>query len=157
MSKLLQSLFPQGQRKLLVSLIALAIGVALEKLGGGLSDNMQQSLIAIVAIFAGGNVMEHLADALKVFKGTKIGGIIEDVLPGDQGLRVLTPEEKAEEAHAAVQELGEVSNQSIDRMDEIEKKLAVQAQNMGQVVQILNQMRNPSGQTQAQATPQQPR
>jgi hypothetical protein len=156
MKNLIENLFPQGYRKLLVSLIALAVGVVLDKFGGGLSDNATHSLIAIVAIFSGGNVMEHLAEALKIFAGTRVGQILEDVIPGDQGLGVpkeLTAEEKAEAAHAAVGQLAAAQGDHATRVDELEKKLAVQAQNMGQVVQILNTMR--SANVQRPAAPQQ--
>jgi len=184
MEKLLNALFPQGYRKLLVSLIALIVGVVLDKFGGGLDDNMRSSLIAIVAIFVTGNVGEHLADALKFLKGTKVGQIVEDIIPGDQGLgksiaqpaiaavsdssttspingleaiskkleemdkkvqMVLEgpPEEPVdpmEEVHAKIDE---INNVHAARVDEMEKKLAVQATNLGQIVQILNQLRAP--------------
>lgn len=83
---LIQNLFPQGQRKVVISLIAILIGLGIDQLGGGLDENMAFALIALVGIFTGGNVLEHLATVLKPLKGTKIGAIIEDILPGDQGL-----------------------------------------------------------------------
>lgn len=147
MSKLLEALFPQGHRKLMVSLIALVVGVVLEKFGGGLSDNMQTSLIAIVAIFAGGNVGEHLADALKFLKGTKVGQIVEDIVPGDQGLGAGSSSAAMARAEDDVADLAEASEA---RFKELENKLAIQAQNVGQIVQILNSMRG------ANAAPRQP-
>lgn len=152
MKKLIEALFPQGHRKLMVSLIALVIGVVLEKFGGGLSDNMQASLIAIVAIFAGGNVGEHIADALKFLKGTKVGQVIEDIVPGDQGLG----DGSSQAASApAVRELtaADVAEHFGGRVDELEKKLTVQAQNLGQIVNILNQMRSAQNGQQPPAAP----
>lgn len=148
MNKLLLALFPQGHRKLMVSLLALAVGVVLEKFGGGLSDNMQVSLIAIVAIFAGGNVGEHIADALKFLKGTKVGQIVEDIVPGDQGLGASSV--SAARARDDEDMVGELAEASEARFADLEKKLAIQAQNVGQIVQILNSMRG------ANAAPGQP-
>lgn len=140
----MNALFPQGYRKLLFSLIALAIGFGIEKFGGGLSDNMEQSLIAIVAIFVTGNVGEHLSKALAVLRGTKIGQIIEDVVPGDQGLG-----ENSQFAEAPLEEEDPYEM----RFKELENKLTVQAQNMGQVVQILNAMRGTQPANQYQNPP----
>lgn len=149
MTKMIEALFPMGKRKLMVSLIALVISVVMEKFGGGLSDNLRVSLIAIVAIFAGGNVGEHIADAIKFLKGTKVGEIIEDIIPGDQGLKAMSSDEKAEAAHGAAMEAqahaAKIDQAAGERIAELEKKLAVQAQNMGQIVQLLNQIRNPNG------------
>lgn len=145
MNKMIEALFPQGKRKLMVSLIALVISVVMEKFGGGLSDNLQTSLIAIVAIFAGGNVGEHIADAIKFLKGTKVGEIIEDIIPGDQGLGQLPAASANNEAANAMAYAARVDQAAGERIAELEKKLAVQAQNMGQIVQLLNQIRNPNG------------
>ncbi len=125
MNNLLIKLFPQGQRKLMVSLIALVIGVALEKFAGGLTANMETSLIAIVAIFTGGNVMEHLANALKIVKGTKVGQVIEDVLPGDQGLGTQVVQE----------EEGDYITERFDSLEDIQKR---QAANIEALVKHIN-------------------
>lgn len=158
MKKLIEALFPQGHRKLMVSLLALVIGVVLEKFGGGLSDNMQASLIAIVAIFAGGNVGEHIADALKFLKGTKVGQVIEDIVPGDQGLGEVRGEARAA-LHAeemAARAAQDVADGLEGRIADIEKKLAIQAQNTGQIVQILNAMRSANAGPGQPAAPRQP-
>lgn len=143
MNNLLVKLFPQGQRKLIVSLIALVVGIVLEKFSKtGLTDNMQQSLIAIVAIFTGGNVMEHLANALKVVKGTKVGQVIEDLMPGDQGLgydKTPPAPEQSEEA--------DPFEERILMLEDIQKR---QARNIEVLVQQLNRVLQP------QQPPQQP-
>lgn len=151
--KLISALFPQGHRKLMVSLIALALGVVLEKFGGGLSENMMTSLIAIVAIFAGGNVGEHLGEALKFLKGTKVGQIVEDIVPGNQGLGVVSNAEAAKAAEDQGPGVDEVMEAVDARFADLEKKLAIQAQNVGQIVQILNAMRSASGQPKAPGQP----
>lgn len=143
MSDMIRRLFPEGHRKLVFSLIGLALAGVLEHFGK-LDDNAKQAIIAIVAIFVTGNVGEHLADALKFLKGTKVGEIVEDIIPGDQGLKELTAEEKAEAAHVAASAAHEAVQGADVRLAEMEKKLAVQAQNIGQIVQILNAMRNPN-------------
>jgi hypothetical protein len=131
MEGLVGKLFPEGQRKLLVSLIALAIGIVLEKFAGGLTDNMRDSLIAIVAIFTGGNVMEHLANALKIVKGTRVGQIIEDMIPGDQGLG---------KEPDPVQEQSEEEDELQHRLYVMEQAQKVQANNISSIVNMLNRM-----------------
>lgn len=129
----------------MVSLIALAVGVALEKFGGGLSDNMMTSLIAIVAIFAGGNVGEHIADALKFLKGTKVGQVIEDVIPGDQGMGTLKTQAGVAPSSLSAEDVAEEMEA---RLSDVDKRLAVQAQNTAQIIKLLNAMRGvPSGTT----------
>lgn len=136
LSKLVLDLFPQGQRKVMVSMMAIVIGVALEKLGGGLSVHMEQALVAIVAIFTGGNVLEHLSSVLRGLKGTKVGQVIEDAIPGDQGLG------REEQVQMAMQGQLDGAMGAVDRrFAELEKKLETQAANLGQLVGILNQMR----------------
>lgn len=135
---LLKKLFPEGQRKLVVSLIGLAVAIVLEKFTKtGLSDNMQESIIAIVAIFTGGNVMEHLGNALKIIKGTKVGQIIEDIMPGDQGLGMPAPapvEQKEEEGHQ------EVLNYVEQRMGQIEDIQRRQTKNIEVLVANMNRI-----------------
>lgn len=150
LAKLIQSLFPEGQRKVMVSLIAILIGTGLDKFGGGLSDSMLHLLIAAVAIFTGGNVLTSLADVLKPLKGTKLGHLIEEFVPGDQGLDgdANAPQQTVAYAQAppsnnvaSKQEVYEAMNAAGSRFDTLEKQLAVQAQNVNQLVQIINQMR----------------
>ena len=140
MTKLIQALFPEGHRKLMVSLVGLAVGIAIEKLGGGLTDQTQVLIIAAVGIFTGGNVMEHLATALGGLKGSKVGQIIEDIIPGDQGLGKAGA---AVAAQPAVAEQFESMNQFLNdthaKMEDLERKLQLQAQNTTQIVQLLNQ------------------
>lgn len=143
MKDMIAKLFPEGQRKLMVSLVALAIAIAFEKgTKQGLSEDMKTSLIAIVAIFTGGNVMEHMANALKVFRGTKIGGIIEDVLPGDQGLRVEEPQK--EEVAAApdftehIKELYSHAQTVNGRLKAMEDSAKLQAENTQRLITMIN-------------------
>lgn len=137
----------------MVSLIAILIGTGLDKFGGGLSDSMLHLLIAAVAIFTGGNVLTSLADVLKPLKGTKLGHIIEEFVPGDQGLDELGGPAPAQQTVgyaqaptptsniASKQEVYEAMNAAGSRFDTLEKQLATQAQNVNQLVQIINQMR----------------
>lgn len=144
MSKLISALFPEGQRKVMVNLVILAIGIALDKLGGGLTDQMQNFLLVVAGIFTGGNVATHIIPALiDILRGSKVGQVIEDIIPGDQGLGTVVA--KAEAAVEAADAAHEKIDAESARIADLEKKLAVQAQNMGQVVQILNSLRGQPG------------
>lgn len=165
---LILKLFPEGQRKVMVSLIAIAVGVAMERLGGGLSNNMENALVALVAIFTGGNVIEHIAAAIKVLKGSKAGAIIEDLIPGDQGLREdpvrvetmssrsvvgsgsseALRQEFINEMQAVVTTVGARLNNSDQQVMSVQKDIAevkdqmrTQAQNVADIVKILNSTR----------------
>lgn len=169
MSDLIQKLFPEGQRKLVMSLVTLVVGLVLNHFNA-LDEQMKQSLLAILAIFVTGNVMEHLADALKVLRGTKVGHIVEQLIPGDQGLDVPgVNAAKAPTVQAAVQRAAgpsvaqvasenasaaaQLASEAHDRISDLDKKIAVANQNITQIVAILNQMR---GAANAPARPQAP-
>lgn len=151
MSDLIQKLFPEGQRKLSMSLVTLAVGLILNHFHL-LDENMRVSLLAILAIFTGGNVMEHLADALKVLKGTPVGKVIEDILPGDQGLAATAAKAPsvqaasgpsvAQVAAESASQAAQLASEAHDRIAEMEKKIAISNQNISQIVQILNQLRS---------------
>jgi hypothetical protein len=156
LAKLIQSLFPEGQRKVMVSLIAILVGAILDKFAGGLTDNMEHILIGAVAIFTGGNIFEHIKGMLA---GTKVGQMIEDIMPGDQGLmpEVAKPEmQMAQAASNAVNVANNVVGQAMDavgkRFEALEQRLTVQAQNQAKLVEFINKMtataqaRNPAPQ-----------
>lgn len=149
MNRLIGALFPQGQRKTMVSMIALVLGVVIEKFAGGLSDNMTQALIALVAIFTGGNVLEHVAGVLKPLQGTKAGQIVEDILPGDQGLGVVKQEAAQTDTRVPSQVEQEFMAfaQHVDgRINTLQQQIQTQAQGLAQLVQIINTQRGASPQ-----------
>lgn len=131
----------------MVSIVALLVGTIIEKFGGGLSDNMTQALIALVAIFTGGNVLEHISGVLKPLKGTKAGQVIEDILPGDQHLGAESQQQQQAAAEPTrqpapiEQEFMAFANHVQGRMDELQKQIQVQAQGVAQLVQIVNSQR----------------
>ena len=147
MNDVLTKLFPQGQRKLIVSLVGLAVAIAFEKFTKqGLSDDMKTSIIALVAIFTGGNVMEHFANAVKVLKGTKIGAIVEDALPGDQGLKVQKEEIQREEAAVPdftehIKELYGHAKSVNQQLAELKQSQQLQADNTQKLIGMINQQR----------------
>lgn len=141
MDQMIKKFFPEGQRKLVVSLIALAIALGFEKFGGGLTPNMQDSLIAIVAIFTGGNVMEHLANALKIVKGSKIGDIVEAILPGDQGLG----REQQEQEQEPPKDLTPYVQELYNRMASVEQIQGTQAKNIESIVKLMPTRQAPAG------------
>lgn len=141
MQNLIETLFPEGKRKLMVSVIALIIGVVLNHFNA-LNDNMKQALIAIVAIFTTGNIMEHLADALKVFKGTPLEKVVEQI----ETAAGVPASSQAAQAPAAS---GDPRVDAvINALNELRSQIQVQAQNTNQIVQIINTMRGgaPNGQ-----------
>lgn len=151
MNDVLVKLFPQGQRKLIVSLIGLAVAIAFEKFTKqGLSEEMKTSILALVAIFTGGNVMEHFANAIKAFKGTKIGAIIEDVLPGDQGLKIAKEEVQAEEAAAPdytehIKELYAHAKGVNEQIAQLKQSQQLQAENTQKIIAMINSQRAGKG------------
>lgn len=141
LAKLIQNLFPEGQRKVMVSLIAILIGAGMDKFGGGLTDHMMTLLIAGVGIFTGGNIFEHIKEMIA---GTKVGKIIEDVLPGDQGLgAVAAPQVAGAQVQAAQapdlrQELYGAMTEVGKRFEALNQQLQVQAQNTAKLVAFVN-------------------
>lgn len=156
LKKLIESLFPQGQRKVIVSLIVVLIGAILEKWGGGLSESMLTALIAVAAIFTGGNVLEHLAQVLAPLKGTKIGQVIEDIIPGDQGLKVDPKAPQEIELDVAEEEEPAWSQALKAHVTRLESQIKIQANNTAQIVHIINAMTNGAPPIPAQARPPQP-
>jgi phage-related minor tail protein len=115
-------------------MLALIIGVVLNHFGQ-LNDNMKQALIAIVAIFTTGNIMEHLADALKVFKGTPLEKVV-DQLEAAAGVPASSQAAQAPAASGDPR-----VDAVIQALNELKGQIQVQAQNTNQIVQIINAMR----------------
>jgi hypothetical protein len=143
MENLIERLFPEGKRKLMVSLIALAIAVVLNHFNA-LNDNTKQALIAIVAIFTTGNIMEHLADALKIFRGTPLEKVVEQVET------IANVPQSAQAAQAPASTGDPRVDEVIKVVNELRGQSQVQAQNMAQIIGIINGMRNPSSGAPAQ-------
>ena len=140
LSRLIQSLFPEGQRKVMVNLVVVIIGVAIDRLGGGLSDKMGTILISAAAIFTGGNVIEHIKE---IFSGTKVGKVVDEMLPPQQAMMQEPPPPQFDPSM-----LNEIINRIHDserRFADLDNKLTVQAENTRQLVNIINQSR-PKGQ-----------
>lgn len=138
MSNLISALFPEGQRKVMVNLIVVLVGLVVDKFAGGLTSNLTTILIAVAAIFTGGNVLANIGGIIAGLKGTKVGQVIEDILPGDQGLGA---QAQAMVVDTARQEVAGATSALADKMAAIERQLQVQAQNTSAIVQIINQMR----------------
>jgi hypothetical protein len=144
---LIGALFPEGQRKLMVVLIALAVGAGIDQFGGGLDETMLTAILGLVAIFTGGNVLTHLSSVLAPLKGTKIGQIIEDTMPGNQNLGKDVVAEDVGEVPMSHQQ-AYVMRQMADQIQalatnltDVQNKLQVQAQNTASIVGVINAMR----------------
>lgn len=133
MNKLILALFPQGQRKLMVSLLGLVVGLGMEKLGGGLTDKMHDIIITVVAIFAGGNALEHITGIFTQQKQVYEDGP-EYFEEPPQPTKELTVMDALDSVHSLEAKLN-------NRFAEIDKQIALQTQNIQQIVQILNQNR----------------
>ncbi len=59
---------PEGQRKLVATIVSMVVAVLAEKYLGGLSDNLALLIGSALALFVGGNAMEYVAQ----IKGKKI-------------------------------------------------------------------------------------
>lgn len=57
---------PEGQRKLIATVIAMVAGIVADKYLGGLSDNLALLIGGALGLFVGGNAMEYVAQ----IKGT---------------------------------------------------------------------------------------
>ncbi|GAC1686484.1 MAG: hypothetical protein NVS9B9_08630 [Ktedonobacteraceae bacterium] len=64
MNAILNKVFPEGYRKLVVTAIVLAIGLGIYFAHGSLPDEVVKLLLGGLGIFAGGNVGEWIARAL---------------------------------------------------------------------------------------------
>ncbi len=150
--KLIQSLFPEGQRKVMVSLIAILVGTGLDKVGGGLSENMVTVLLGAVGLFTAGNIVENLRASLG---GTSVGKFIERITPGDTGfdktvaagvqmatIQPIPVDQGSMNLDSAMQriygDLDGIVGNSNKRFDEMDKKLAIQADNVAKLVKFIN-------------------
>ncbi len=59
---------PEGQRKLVATIVSMVVAVLAEKYLGGLSDNLALLIGSALALFVGGNAMEYVAQ----IKGKKL-------------------------------------------------------------------------------------
>ncbi|UOF79065.1 hypothetical protein [Caudoviricetes sp.] len=147
MNKLFLALFPQGQRKLVVTILALAVGAGFEKFGGGLTDEMVTTILGIVGIFTSGNMIEHIVAA---FGGKKKD---EDRIEPDM-VEELEYRMSVPQVDPVSKELSEIKA----FVNNLNEQLKVQANNTAQVVQIINNMRqantvNQAGAVQRQSAP----
>lgn len=127
---MLGKIFAPGNRKMVSSLLAMLIGVLLDKFGGGLKPDLADFMTVILGIFAGGNVAEHITDTVKAVKAPKAPEemTIEDTY-------VARRDEPMEEDYVPNQQPVD------DKVKSIEQALATQANSINGIIQVLNQMR----------------
>lgn len=126
--KLVQNLFPGGQRKVMLSLIAILIGVILDKFAGGLTENMMTVLISAVGFFTGGNIVEHIRGSFK-------DNVVVEKAVTEPEAPVMTGEQLPPDPGMM---LDNAMNAVDRRFQEMDKKLSVQADNLGKLVQFIN-------------------
>lgn len=66
---------PEGQRKLVATIVSMVVAVLAERYLGGLSDNLALLIGSALALFVGGNAMEYVAQ----IKGKKQEEVEVDV------------------------------------------------------------------------------
>src|SRR6476661_484751 len=91
--------FEPGNRKTTMALIALVGSVLLEKYGGGISPDLKEMILAIFAIFTGGNVLSKGIQAAKDIKVQK--QVVTDVVTD----LVETAQEKQTEDDPRIQQI----------------------------------------------------
>lgn len=131
--KIFDTLLAEGNRKTLMSLIAIIITVVTEHYTGPLSHQALDALVAIVGIFAGGNVAEHFANALKMkYSGPVMQG--EPPVPSQR--------EEAPQTGPSVQQVAEyaqrIANDTTNQFKQVHELLAKQANSIDGLVKAIN-------------------
>lgn len=144
MNKLFEALFPEGKRKLMITILALAIGAGFEKFGGGLSDEMVTAILGLVGIFTGGNMVEHI---MSVIKGKKQAKPIEQDMSSDIRNHNQQPMSLEQLFSKVYVELDNIRNNAAN----VNEQLKIQASNTAAIVNVINTMRGAVGPNGGQA------
>lgn len=153
----LGELFEPGHRKTTMTLIALVGSILLEKYGGGISGDLKEIILAIFAIFTGGNVLSKGIQAAKEVKVQKqvVSEVVTDLVEGAQQQSdpapardpiiddIINHVNKLDQvAGQKLKELGEQIEATNKTVGEVSDRLDIQVKNLSQVLTIINGMRN---------------
>lgn len=134
METLLTKFFPEGKRKLMVTLIALALAfVAEQVLKRPLDDNLVQLILGVVGVFTLGNAAEHAAIAKVKSAEAKVAAQVSDVRQAA---------EQGPDYGAAIQTMAAQFDQVVNdvnlRIQALTDSQAAQAQNLQTILQAVN-------------------
>ncbi len=148
-------LFEPGHRKTTMTLIALVGSILLEKYGGGISGDLKEIILAIFAIFTGGNVLSKGIQAAKEIKTQQqvVTDVVTDLVseakqeapPARDPVidQIIEHVNKLDaEAGRLIKELGEQVAQTNASVKEVSERLDKQVHNLSEVLKIINGMRN---------------
>ncbi len=104
---------PEGQRKLIVTIITMVVGIVADKYFGGLSDNLAILIGSSLAIFVGGNAMEYVAQIKG--KAQPISPQISEAPQKEQAVDV--PQDPIEKISAQLNQLDQICGQVFAKYD----------------------------------------
>lgn len=131
---------PEGQRKLIATVVTMVVGLVAEKYLGGLSDNLAILIGGALALFVGGNAMEYVAN----IKGTKS----PNLPPPQQQVEemVETPAVDVSAIQKQLNTLDNICGQVFGKYDQQFKDLQAavdkQSENTKSLIAIVNGKRN---------------
>jgi hypothetical protein len=150
--------FEPGNRKTTMTLIALVGTILLEKYGGGISGDLKEMILAILAIFTGGNVLSKGIQAAKEIKVQKqvVSEVVTDLVQEAQDAspppvlvrdpdidRIIEHVNKLDaEAGRLIKDLAGKVEQTNTNVQELSGRLDKQVHNLSEVLKIINGMRN---------------
>lgn len=128
---------PEGQRKLITTIMTMALGIAAEKYLGGLSNNLAMLFGSALALFVGGNAVEHITLLKKAAQVDQEPVLID--LPQEQEEGPSTQEVMSQLVNLD-NAAGAQLKQLRDSVAGIEGRLKTQAENIDKIVGIINKL-----------------
>lgn len=148
---MLSNLFQPGNRKLMMTLVAVVGAILMEKFGGGLSPELRNMILSALGIYAGTNVLSKGIYAVESVKNAKIeqqqvagvdhtpqiNKIVEYVNSLDKAVL-----DKVKEIEAR---LDEIPSTDDSRIDALEQKIDVTTANVTKLIDLVNRLGAPNG------------
>lgn len=133
---------PEGQRKLIATVITMILAVVSEKYFGGLSDNLALLIGSALALFVGGNAMEYVAQ----IKGKPVQREeIQEIEAAPEEVETLSVAHVMDELVKLDNAAGSQLKRLNDSIAGIEARLKTQAENIDKIVNIINKLTNSAG------------
>lgn len=133
---------PEGQRKLIATVVTMIVGLVAEKYLGGLSDNLTVLIGGALALFVGGNAMEYVAQ----IKAGKSG--VPNLPPPQQQVEemVETPAVDLSAMQKQLNSLDQICGQVFAKYDaqfkDMQAALDKQTENTKTLIGLINGKRN---------------
>lgn len=134
---------PEGQRKLIATIVSMILAVVSEKYFGGLSDNLALLIGSALALFVGGNAMEYVAQ----IKGKSEKQEVQEAVAveGQPEVSELSAANVMDELVKLDNAAGGQLKQIRDSISGIEARIKTQAENIDKIVNIINKLTNSGG------------